>query len=123
MNQLFLFLIINHFNKPFTESSTKELVYIGQTAEAKPIARPKRALIVKTYQKLETRIAKRGNIIPMIDITIKDYIKFIQIIRTVRIPHLLEIQTPIGEPIVAKTRIEEVKRPYSINNTTLLITI
>ena len=60
---------------PLTESSTNELVYMGQTAEEKPIARPSKALIERTYQKLETKVAKIGKTIPIIDITIKDYKK------------------------------------------------
>lgn len=83
---------------------------MGQTAEAKPIARPNNALIVRTYQKLETRTARMGKTIPMMDITIKDYSLF-TLNRTVLIPHLFEIQTPKGEPIVAKTRIVDVNNP------------
>ena len=58
---------------PFTESSTIALLYMGHTAEAKPSAKPRIPLIRRTYQKFATRIARIGNMIPIIAMICRDY--------------------------------------------------
>lgn len=99
--------------RPFTESSTIALLYMGHTAEEKPSARPSRPRIRRTYQKFATRIARSGKTIPMMAMICRDYASTSRPAQTVFIPHLFEIHTPRGDPIVANTKMVEVNKPYS----------
>ena len=96
---------------PLTSSATIVLLYMGITADANPKLRPRRALQNNTHQKLLIRIAIRGKTVPKIPIMIKDYKLNFETGTTVLIPQFLEIQTPMGDPIIAKTRIVEVNNP------------
>lgn len=88
-----------------------EELYMGHTAEAKPMLSPSSALQESTHQKFDTRTVIMGTTVPTTPMIRSAYAQTNETERTTRMSHFFDIQTPRGDPIVAITRIVEVKRP------------